>query len=151
MNYQTSLDEAITKGYDIGICAKIKNYKNEVLLVMRNTSDTYASVWEMPGGSVEANETLEEGVTREIREETGLKVIQVSKFVDYFDFFNTETNKAKRKFCFEVIVDGDINLSNEHNNFKWFSIEEIQSLRVQSKYPNDYEIWDDHFNGILKA
>lgn len=43
-----------------------------VLLCQRMQSARYALKWEFPGGKLENNEPLEEGVRRELREELGI-------------------------------------------------------------------------------
>ncbi len=48
-----------------------------VLLVERG-NEPLKGVWSLPGGAVEAGETLREAVRREVREETGLEVEPVS-------------------------------------------------------------------------
>jgi 8-oxo-dGTP diphosphatase len=55
----------------VSVSGFITNKEGEVLLIRtRERKDT----WEMPGGQVEKEETLEEAVHREIKEETGLNV-----------------------------------------------------------------------------
>lgn len=44
------------------------------LLLIRRGHAPHAGSWSLPGGRVEAGETLEQAVEREVREETGLRV-----------------------------------------------------------------------------
>lgn len=53
--------------------AFILNEKNE-LLVCRRAKDPQKGTLDLPGGFIDMNETAEEGVTREVLEETSLKV-----------------------------------------------------------------------------
>ena len=46
---------------------------DEILLVERGT-EPLKGYWSLPGGVLEVGETLEQGVCREVREETGLEV-----------------------------------------------------------------------------
>ena len=56
----------------LGVGAIILN-RNQVLLVERGNAPL-AGYWSLPGGVLEVGETLEEGVRREVLEETGLSV-----------------------------------------------------------------------------
>ena len=47
--------------------------RDRILLVERG-KDPLKGFWSLPGGALEAGETLEEGVMREVREETGLEI-----------------------------------------------------------------------------
>lgn len=57
--------------------ALILNAKNE-LLVCRRAKEPAKGTLDLPGGFVDMNETGEEGVIREVKEETGLTVKEVS-------------------------------------------------------------------------
>ena len=50
---------------------------NEVLLVLQQGPDDPAPSWAPPGGVVEPGELLTEALIREVREETGLEVLEI--------------------------------------------------------------------------
>jgi mutator protein MutT len=66
----------------VGVGAVIVD-AGRVLLVKRRY-EPLAGHWSIPGGTLELGETLEAGIVREMREETGLE-IQVGPVVDVFD------------------------------------------------------------------
>lgn len=53
-------------------------------LLIRRGSEPLLGEWSIPGGSLELGETLEEGVARELLEETGLQV-RVLELIEVFD------------------------------------------------------------------
>ena len=55
----------------------IKN--NKVLIVQRKSTDILANKWEFPGGKIELNESPEDCLIRELKEEFSIDV----KIVDY--------------------------------------------------------------------
>ena len=50
------------------------NENNEVLISLRKHKKEYNGYWEYPGGKVEAGETLEQAIKREIKEEINLEI-----------------------------------------------------------------------------
>src|SRR5258706_10886705 len=53
-------------------------------LLIRRGSEPLLGEWSIPGGTLELGETLEEGVARELLEETGLTV-RVIELIEVFD------------------------------------------------------------------
>ena len=63
----------------------------------RPTSDSYA----LPGGHLEPGETLEEGMAREILEETGIRAA-VGKLVAVYQLLKPEKNIHSLEFFFQI-------------------------------------------------
>ena len=54
------------------VAAAIIISKGKVLLARRRRGDSHEGCWEFPGGAVEAGETVEECLVRELKEELGV-------------------------------------------------------------------------------
>ncbi|PWK08169.1 8-oxo-dGTP diphosphatase MutT [Pantoea ananatis] len=54
----------------------IRNASKQIFLAQRAASSYMANEWEFPGGKIEAGESAEEGLVRELAEETGIEVTQ---------------------------------------------------------------------------
>lgn len=81
--------------------------------------------WEFPGGKIEAGESCEEALKREIREELGVAICVNEHFhsveYTYPDFHIT-------LHCFlSTIVSGEIKLL-EHSSAKWLAAEQIDQV-----------------------
>ncbi len=61
-------------------------------LLIRRGSEPLRGEWSIPGGTLELGESLEEGVARELLEETGL-VVRVLDFIEVFDRIYAEDGK----------------------------------------------------------
>ncbi len=66
----------MTKRKDIVLVAAcaLVDADNRVLLARRPEGKSMAGLWEFPGGKLEAGETPEEALIRELREELGIEV-----------------------------------------------------------------------------
>ena len=77
--------------------------------LIRRGSEPLRGEWSIPGGTLELGETLEEGVARELLEETGINV-RVIDFIEVFDRIYTDDGtiaiqtEKKPRFHY-VIVD----------------------------------------------
>ena len=78
-------------------------------LLIRRGSEPLLGQWSIPGGTLELGESLEQGVARELREETGLEV-RVLELIEVFDRIfpqdgvSADTARTKPRFHF-VIAD----------------------------------------------
>jgi len=84
----------------VGVGAVIFN-KGRVLLIQRGHAPMQGE-WSLPGGALEVGETLEEGIKREVLEETGL-VVEPIAMIEAFD--RIVRDEAKRVQFHYVLVD----------------------------------------------
>lgn len=56
----------------------IRNAEKQIFLAQRPASSHMANMWEFPGGKIEAGESAEEALKRELHEETGIEVTQAA-------------------------------------------------------------------------
>ena len=62
--------------------------EREFLIAQRNADDTLGSFWEFPGGKKEPEETFEECIVREAREELGIQIAVHGKLTDVRKKYN---------------------------------------------------------------
>ena len=107
--------------------AVIVNDDNKILLLKRaDVKDLWGSnQWALAGGTIEKNEEPEEACEREIKEETGL---EINKFVEKVII---QRNPGSVEHIFACRYEGeptDITLNEEHSNYGWFSVSEMEYL-----------------------
>lgn len=109
----------------ISVVAGVIKHQGSVLCVQRPHSklEYISRKWEFPGGKVEAGETPESALVREIDEELNLCVVvgKLLKIVDhdYPDFFISMT--VYMCTLSQGIEKSDLKL-NEHINYKWMRV-----------------------------
>jgi 8-oxo-dGTP diphosphatase len=113
------------KHYNV-VAAIIQN-EGKILCVQRNSSkyDYISYKWEFPGGKIEKDETKEDAIIREIKEELGLEIL-----VD-LEFFTVEHKYPDFSLTMHSFIcktkQIDINLS-EHLDYRWLDKAELNIL-----------------------
>ena len=100
----------------IDVVAAIIKKDNLYLVTQRNRDKHMGLKWEFPGGKVEANETLQEALTREIYEELNIDINIYEKLAEE-RYKDSEINIVLHYFLCSI-KDGIINL-NEHEAMEW--------------------------------
>jgi len=100
---------------------------NKYLILFRSEHKQFAKLlWDFPGGKLDAGETLEEGVIRELKEETNFDIKPI-KIIMECDHGEGEGKYHFNFWSVEVLSD-ELKLSYEHTDFKWATKEEILAL-----------------------
>jgi mutator protein MutT len=115
--------------------AIIKNDQGEILLIERAI---FPFGWSCPSGHVDESENPEQGMEREILEETGIKV-QKSRllFNEFLDWNKCSHGVTGHKwFLYEALEwTGKIKIEkSEVKNINWVAISELKKLKLEEAY-----------------
>ncbi len=123
----------VKQNIKIAVDAIVFGYQNEQLFVLliKQKFGVYQDRWSLPGGFLHDDESLTEGVKRELQEETGIKV-------DYLEQLFTFGDDIKRDPRSRVISVAYFALSNprhfnlkadtDSKDVKWFETSQIPNL-----------------------
>jgi len=105
--------------------AVITNDKLEVLVLKANYGDGH---WGLPGGALEPGETIHEALLRECREEINCEItIEYLSGVYYHSAYNSQAFIFRCNITAQAVIE----LSNEHTQFKYQSIESMSAVQQQ--------------------
>jgi 8-oxo-dGTP diphosphatase len=108
----------------LNVVAAIIKKDNKILATKRGYGE-FINMWEFPGGKIENNETKEDALIREIKEELDC-TIKPTKFV--LDLEYQYPSFYLKMSCFEaVIVSGTPKLL-EHNDARWLSKSQLDDV-----------------------
>ena len=125
---------AIVGYMNVAIVAKsiVQDSDNRILILKRSlTDDIRPGSWDLPGGGVEEGEDPTAAVIREIQEEAGIEVQNVSPV------FVCAQNDTKYRITIVYrasYVHGEIALSFEHDEYTWISPKEFLEIDIPEKY-----------------
>lgn len=118
--------------------------------------------WQGVCGGLEDGETLEQGVHRELWEETGIKEfplihqLETVSYVPSNQFGEKHRNAWGERvvvipmFCYAIPYDGEIILSDEHSDVKWLSYEDaVELVFFDSQKTALYELNEKLKRGFL--
>ena len=107
------------------VAAVIKDDRGKILITQRNLKKSQGGLWEFPGGKIEPNETKEQAIIREIKEELTID-INVKNYIDEKIF--TYPEKDINLIALECsIINGNIELL-EHEDYRWVSSSELENF-----------------------
>jgi 8-oxo-dGTP diphosphatase len=106
-------------------CAIIEQH-GKILATRRGKNMHLEGYWEFPGGKVEPGETLEECISREIKEELSLGISIKGKLPVVEFIYPDKAIKLTPFVC--RIISGEITLK-DHTDFKWIEPNSFDQLK----------------------
>ena len=102
----------------IEVVAAVIYKNNKFLIAKRNSKKSQGGLWEFPGGKVECNETYEQALVREIKEEFDVEI----KVDDYIgeNIHKYSDKTIKLIFYKATLLNDNIKLL-EHEDYKWIT------------------------------
>ncbi len=92
--------------------------------------------WSLPGGQLELGESLQDGLRREVREETGL-LVEVGAVVDVFDRVDHD-GSGRIRYHFVIVdflcraVGGTLCAGDDAADVRWVPRQDLHALGVNS-------------------
>lgn len=113
------------------VCALIENDEGKIFCCKRGPGRALEGYWEFPGGKVEENETHEETIVREIKEELNSEIIPL----EYLGVSNYTYPDMPPYIGFSItlhaykckLIKGNLELS-EHVDKAWKTKEEMKEM-----------------------
>ena len=99
--------------------------EDRVFAAKRGPGKSMAGYWEFPGGKVEADETPEEALARELREELKIDVTVGEFIVTATHEAGTAVIELSTYLC--TIIEG-VPILTEHEEFRWLPVSELSDV-----------------------
>ena len=99
---------------------------NDQILILKRSEnlEKFANEWDFPGGHTEVGESDLDALRREVKEETSLDIASPEEILQ----------KGRIKFYKTRQFSGIIELSGEHTEYKWVTIENLDSYTMGAKF-----------------
>jgi len=115
--------------YGLAVRVLLTDQDGKILILKRSTdSKTNPGKWELPGGKVDQGESFDHALIREVYEETNLK-ISLEHVVGASEQ-NLHIIRAVHIIMSGKIVEGELNLSKEHEGYAWVLIETLPDYEL---------------------
>ena len=112
----------------------VKQGGSALVLLIERGREPFKNSWALPGGFIEMDETLEAACKRELLEETGLNVDQMTQFKTY-----DAINRDPRHRTISVVYFTELNEiqqvegSDDANRAEWFPVSDLPELAFDHK------------------
>src|SRR5699024_11348939 len=101
------------------------NDNDEVLIALRPNDAMLGGLWEFPGGKQEDGETLEETVSRELREELGVEVSIIKPFMKLDHAYSHFKITMHAYLC---TLESGTPKANDSQEVRWIAIDELGDI-----------------------
>ena len=108
----------------LNVVAAIIHKDNKILATKRGYGE-FINQWEFPGGKIEENETKEEALIREIKEELNVE-IEITNFA--LDLEYQYPTFYLKMSCYDCIIKSGTPKLLEHNDARWLSRDELDDV-----------------------
>lgn len=133
--------------FSVGVKALVIGPSKRILVMRRSDLISRPGTWELPGGSVDAQEDPSEACIREIKEEAGLEAYAVQPIMThtYAPIKGIGERNAIIIGYRAYVPSEDVALSWEHTEYEWVELEELKKLHL---HPLQQRILDAYHESI---
>jgi 8-oxo-dGTP diphosphatase len=132
------------KPFRLSMKVVIRDQEGKCLLIKRSMqSKGNPGKWDFPGGKVDPGESFDEGLLREVYEETRLR-ISLEKPLTVLES-ESPSNRVIYLFMEGKLLDGDIELSEEHEDYSWVDPAELSKMDLATQFMEVGKTYNDKF------
>ena len=113
------------KNENIKVVAGLIFQNNKLLICQRPKFKDHPLKWEFPGGKIKKDETSEDALIREIKEELSINIFNYNELISYNFNYSDLGKTVFINFYLIKNFTGKI-LNNFHNQLKWIEIKDIR-------------------------
>jgi len=117
------------------LCAGAVAVDHGLLLLVKRGTDPGKGLWSLPGGRVEAGESVVAAVVREFKEETGLEGV-CGSFVGWVERMGVDHHFVVMDFRVTVLEAGEPIAGGDALEARWVAFEELASLDLVDGLPD---------------
>lgn len=122
----------------VAVDAIVFGYQNNqlYLLLIQQKFGTHESYWALPGGLVKNEESLQEAVKRELKEETNVDVNYFEQLFTFGDDIHRDPRNRVISVAYYALVDPsnlNVKADTDAEHAQWFKINEIPPLAFDHK------------------
>lgn len=114
------------------VAALITNSRGELLLT-RRAFEPQKGTLDLPGGFAELDETLEEALKREIREELNTEIVNINYFTSQpnrYPFGGLTVHTLDCFFTAQVPENSNLEANDDVDSYEWFSAQNIELEQI---------------------
>ena len=114
----------------VAVVAVIRNNEGKYLVLKRSEREiAYPSMYTFPGGKVEDNDTVEETLVKEAKEEANLDLKPGKILLKDKSFIRPDDQTVKVfSYLCEVENSDNIKISDDFTDYKWVSFEDLKNM-----------------------
>ena len=130
------------------IAAYDEQLQNYVHLVLKRSADAYIypGLWQVVTGRIEEGETAIQTAFREVKEETGLEIIDAWALPYVASFYNSRKDTVSLAPVFGFLVDShqDVMISHEHEKYEWLDLPRAVERVVLPTHKEGLNVFNDY-------
>jgi len=115
--------------FDVQVVGAVIIHRGKFLLLKRRADDFMGGIYELPSGKVEAGESLEDALIREVFEETGLQISTIIGEMGTFDYLSKDGKKSRQFNHLLTVHIAPIRLT-EHEDFVWADFKSLDTYNI---------------------
>lgn len=134
LDFTMQVVDTISMILQIGVKVLIHGSDGRYLFIERTDilQNETAKSWDIPGGRIEPEESLDQALAREVKEEIGVDIAGEPQLINAQDIFVPAKDLHVVRLTYLLDFDPtDITLSNEHQNYQWLSLGEARAIPVE--------------------